>query len=489
MPRHLQQVSVNSIDTAIPAPLPGRKAHGYTAFVPVAHTLYPRLFLPYAATLVLASVLAWWLAIQLLTNTLEQRLEQQLDHATRVLAEGTLPLTPDLVERLADLLRARILLLEPGGLFAAHSPFADDHALEAALQPHLQREGTVRLQLHEGNIPYLAVLRALPEDGRSRYRAVVAVTSLADVRAATQRTAWWLGGAALIGTLVLAWLGHRVARSITLPIGQLVALTEAIAGGDRAARVQPARADEIGTLATALNRMAERLQAYEQESITQQRLATLGEMAARIAHEIRNPLTALRLQLQLLGESLPGPEQPRITRLLSELDRLELIVSSTLTMARPRPLQRQVQALQYLVREVCELMAPQLAHRHIRLEQEAGAVPDLALDGDRFKQVIFNLLTNAADALPQGGTVRIRTEQAAQEAVLTVEDSGSGFTPEQQARLFSGAGSGKASSLGVGLLLCRELVEQHGGQITADRSPELGGARIRIRLPLANVPE
>lgn len=470
-------------------PLPGRKAHGYTAFVPVAHALYPRLFLPYAATLVLASVLAWWLAIQLLTNTLEQRLEQQLDHATRVLAEGSLPLTPDLVERLADLLRARILLLEPDGRFATPVTLAEDRALQQALQPWRHVQGSVKLRLPPGNTPYLAVLRALPKDGRSRYRAVVAVTSLADVRAATRRTAGWLGGAALVGTLVLAWLGHRVARSITVPIGQLVELTEVIASGDRAARVQPARADEIGTLAAALNRMAERLQAYEQESVTQQRLATLGEMAARVAHEIRNPLTALRLQLQLLGESLSGPEQPRITRLLSELDRLELVVSSTLTMARPRPLQRRAQALPALVREVCELMAPQLAHRHIRLEQQAGAVPDLALDGDRFKQVIFNLLTNAADALPQGGTVRIRTEQVAREVVLTVEDSGPGFTPEQQARLFSGAGSGKATSLGVGLLLCRELVEQHGGQIAADRSPDLGGARFHIRLPLANVPE
>jgi signal transduction histidine kinase len=457
--------------------------------VPVSRTLYPRLFLPYAATLVLASTLAWWLAIQLLTNILEERLELQLDHATRVLAEGSLPLTPDLVERLADLLRARILLLEQDGRFAPHSPFADDRALQAALQSQPHSEGTVRLRLQDGNTPYLALLRTLPQDDRNRYRAVVAITSLADVHAATRRAAGWLGGAALAGTLALAWLGHRVARSITVPIRQLVELSDAIANGDRAARAQPVRADEIGTLATALNRMAERLQVYEQESAAQNRLATLGEMAARIAHEIRNPLTALRLQLQLLGESLSGQEQPRITRLLSELDRLELIVSSTLTMARPRQLQRQVRALPLLVREVCELMAPQLAHRHIRLEQEAGAVPDLALDGDRIKQVIFNLLTNAADALPSGGTIRIRTEQVAREAVLTVEDSGPGFTPEQQLRLFSGDCGGKASSLGVGLLLCRELVELHGGQIGADRSPELGGARFRIRLPLANMPE
>jgi signal transduction histidine kinase len=475
-----------------PSPLPARKAHGYTAAVSLANTLYPRLFLPYAATLVLVSTLAWWIAIQLLTSTLEQRLEQQLDHATEVLAQGRLPLTPDLLERLAELMRARILLLEEDGRFTAHPPFTHDSTLQAALQPRLAAavtSGTSNLRLQSGDTPYLAVLRALPEDGQSRYRAVAAITSLADVRAATRRTAWWLGGAALIGTLVLAWLGHRVARSITVPIGQLVQLSERIASGDRTARVNLSRDNEIGTLARALNRMAEHLQVYEQEAADQNRLATLGEMAARVAHEIRNPLTAIRLQLQLLGESLAGREQPRVARLLGELDRLELIVSGTLTMARPQHLRQQPLALPALVREVCDLMAPQLAHRHIDLEQQAGQVPELSLDGDRVKQVVFNLLANAADALPAGGTIRVRTAADATEVILTVEDSGPGITPEQRERIFSGAGSGKANSLGVGLLLCRELVELHGGRIEADASPGLGGARFRVRLPRADMPE
>lgn len=456
------------------------------------NTLYPRLFFPYTITLVLAMLLAWWVAINLLTNTLERRLEAQLAHAADVLASGNLPLTPALLGRLEDLLRAKVLLIRRDGRFEPHTPFPDSERLQAALAAHLpglrtSGGGIVRLQM--GSTPYLAAVRAGLNENPTGYQAIAAVTSLADVRAATRNAAWWLGSAALAGVLVFSWMGHRAARSITIPIRQLALMSERIAAGERAVRVELNDRGEVGALAEALNCMADHLQTYEAEATAQSRLAALGEMAARIAHEIRNPLTAIKMQIQLLGEAIGLSEKTRVTRVLEEINRLELIVSGTLTMARPQRLELHPLDLAPEVNAVCELFAAQLAHRHISLTPHLQ--PDIIcnLDADRFRQVVFNLLTNAADVLPGGGTIHVGADrdEKQDQAVVTVEDSGPGIAPERMASLFDSTGSGRANRLGIGLRLSRELVELHSGTITVDRSPSLGGARFTVRIPLAKM--
>jgi signal transduction histidine kinase len=436
--------------------------------------------------------LAWWVAISLLTSTLERRLEAQLGHAAEVLAGGNLPLTPELLTRLEDLLRAKVLLMRQDGQFERHPAFPGSEQLLASLARQLagiREAGPVFIRLRAGNTPYLAAVQVDSDGGAIDYHAIAAVTSLADVRAATRRAAWWLGITALVGTLVFSWMGHRAARSITLPIQRLAQMSERIAAGERAVRVEVHDSGEVGALADALNCMADHLQAYETEAAIKNRLAALGEMAARIAHEVRNPLTAIKMQMQLLSEAVGLTDKPRVARVLDEIGRLELIVASTLTMARPQRLDTRPLDLSAEVSAVCELFAAQLAHRHISLTTQFQPGITCDLDGDRFKQVVFNLLTNAADAVPVGGIIRVSTRREEQrgQVLLAVEDSGPGIDAEQQDTLFKTAGSGQVNRLGIGLRLSRELVELHGGSISADRSPELGGARFTVRFPAANV--
>jgi len=468
------------------------KSHDYTAVVKAINTLYPRFILPYAITLIFATLLAWWVAISLLTTTLERRLEAQLGHAAEVLAGGSLPLTPELLTRLEDLLRAKVLLLRRDGQVERHSAFPQSQGLEAALAARLStlsQDGSAIIRLQVGSTPYLAAVHAEIGGDVATYQAVVAVTSLADVRAATRSAAWWLGSAAVAGLLVFSWIGHRAARSITVPIQQLAQMSERIAAGERSVRVEINDRGEVGALADALNCMADHLQTYESEAAAHSRLAALGEMAARIAHEIRNPLTAIKMQIQLLGEAVGLSEKPRVERVMAEIERLELIVSGTLTMARPQRLETRPMELSAEVNTVCDLFAAHLAHRHISLTTQLQPGITCKLDSDRFKQVVFNLLTNAADVLPNGGTIHVSTMQddERRHGLLVVEDSGPGIAPDQRETLFDRAGSGRANRLGIGLRLSRELIELHGGSINADESPTLGGARFTIRFPVADV--
>jgi signal transduction histidine kinase len=173
-------------------------------------------------------------------------------------------------------------------------------------------------------------------------------------------------------------------------------------------------------------------------------------------------------------------------RLQDEIRRLELIVSTTLALGREQQLQLDRQDLNLLVREVAELIAPQLEHRDIELETRLEALPETALDGDKAKQILFNLITNSVDALPEGGHILVHTrhDPAHHRLELQVEDSGTGIAPELQRKLFTQSVNVKESGLGVGLMLCRELVELHGGTITVDTSTTLGGAKFTVRFPI-----
>jgi signal transduction histidine kinase len=231
--------------------------------------------------------------------------------------------------------------------------------------------------------------------------------------------------------------------------------------------------------------MTARLASYEAELADRSRLAALGELSARIAHEIRNPLTGLKLHLQLLAESATEAQAATVTRLLDEVRRLELIVASSLALGGGQRAAPQPGDLVTVVEEVLQLMEPSLRHRHIDVTRQLAALPSVTMDRDRLKQALLNLVANAADALPGGGTIAVTTarDRAQDRVRVSVEDSGPGFPPERLAPASDGAGSDKPFGLGLGLRLCREIATEHGGRLELGRSDTLGGARATIELP------
>jgi signal transduction histidine kinase len=237
---------------------------------------------------------------------------------------------------------------------------------------------------------------------------------------------------------------------------------------------------EIEALAGALNRMAARLEDSERELVEHHRLAALGELAARVAHEIRNPLTAIKLQIELLAEQSTGAARTKLEALLEEVRRLELVVSTALAAGQPAKLAMRDDDLSRIAGEVSALVRPQLEHRHITLATSFCPAARAPLDASRIKQVLLNLIANASDAMPAGGDLRISTDRHDGCVELVVEDSGPGLPDAQRERLATGDG---ATGSGIGLRLSRELVTLHRGALAADASPMLGGARFTVRLP------
>ena len=447
------------------------------------HSLRTRFLLAAFLPLLLAMAAAWAVATVVFSHTLQQRVADQLSDAADVLTGSGLPYTPELLRRVADLQQAGIKLFDGQGAEVISSNGPLPPALMAALRAQGSTVAPVRTEL--AGEPIVVVSRPLVGAAGSGPATVVLAGSLRDARSAARRAALGVGLAVLVAGALLFALQYLLVRGVTEPVRRLVAMADGIAAGRRDVRAEPDGGGELAALATSLNEMTARLKSYEAELADRSRLAALGELSARIAHEIRNPLTGLKLHLQLLAESATEAQTATVTRLLDEVERLELIVASSLALGGGQRAAPQRGDLVAVVEEVLQLMEPSLRHRHIDVTRQLAALPPVAMDRDRFKQALLNLIANAADALPGGGTISVTTARDLAKGTVRVcvEDSGPGFPPERLAPGSSGAGSHKPFGLGLGLSLCREIATEHGGRLELGRSEALGGARATIELP------
>lgn len=218
-----------------------------------------------------------------------------------------------------------------------------------------------------------------------------------------------------------------------------------------------------------------------------ERLAAVGTLATGLAHEVRNPLNSASLQLQTLrrrlrkGAGLKGIE-PIVERVEDEIGRLDALVGDFLAFARPRALTLTYVNFNGLLQELSELLRPELQASGVQLVLDLDPlVGDVNVDEGQIRQVVHNLVRNAAQALGQKGTVTICTRAANSRAQITLEvvDTGPGFNAE--APIFDAFFTTKASGTGLGLAIVHRIIQEHGGSIAAESQP--GNTRFCIRLP------
>ena len=239
-----------------------------------------------------------------------------------------------------------------------------------------------------------------------------------------------------------------------------------------------------------------RAKLFESESLLAQRekLAALGTLAAGVAHEIRNPLTAVKARLYTLRRSVTLPDAKEdVQAIAQELDRLERIVRDVLGYARPADTKLGAVELAAWLRGFAAFVKPELEAKKVLLEVEAVAPVAARIDADQLRQVMLNLVRNAQEAFgDKPGRIvlalhrehsRLRN-RAADVAVLSVTDNGPGIPTELHPRLFDPFFTTKAAGTGLGLSIVARLVEQHGGEIVFQSVPNVG-TRFDVRLPMA----
>lgn len=222
---------------------------------------------------------------------------------------------------------------------------------------------------------------------------------------------------------------------------------------------------------------------YVERQRANERLATIGQLAASIGHELRNPLAVMETSLHLLRRKV-GDEGARrhFDKIAQQIGISGAIIEDLLALARDRPPAREAVDLEALAREAKEAVHPTGVEVPIDV---AADMPKVWVDRTQFRQVLVNLIANAAEAIGGSGRgshiwVRGALEDGA--LVLSVTDDGPGFAPEVRARLFEPLVTTRRSGAGLGLALCSRIIEKHRGSIEAE-DPDAGGARIVIRIP------
>jgi signal transduction histidine kinase len=342
--------------------------------------------------------------------------------------------------------------------------------------------------LHEPALPSRTLDLPGP-DGRPAARLVVAVDAGGPGRARARILVQ--SAAILFAALALAAaLGALLARRIVRPVEALAAGAARVAGGDLSTRVEARAGAEVGALVTAFNAMTLDLERTRERAAVAERVAAWREVARRLAHEVKNPLTPIAMAIETLRDARAA-DSPLVdelfetssTTILAEVARLKRIVDEFSRFARlPAPALGPVDL-------------PELAESLLALHGAAGdgtlrreldpATPTVRADRDQVVQVLVNLLDNARAAAGAAGTVVVRVGPTPESgAFLEVEDDGPGIAAADRERIFEPYFTTKGAGTGLGLPIARRIAEEHGGRLEVESAPGRG-ARFRLTLPPA----
>lgn len=254
-------------------------------------------------------------------------------------------------------------------------------------------------------------------------------------------------------------------------------------------RLAPLREGDNITGAVVIVEDITEFQKLLDQTIHSEKLVEVGRLSAGIAHEINNPLGIIKYAVELLmrEENMTSFQKEMTERILDEVGRLRVLTGGLLSFSQPRKSMERLVELDALVEEVLHLVRYELKKQSILLETDLQSVPLVCADPNKLKQVVINLVMNAAQALGRGGRIRLATQKCGQDEIeLLVSDNGPGMAEDLQKEVFKPFFTTKADGegTGLGLYLCDNIIREHGGRILLESAPGQGTI-FRIRLPAA----
>lgn len=294
---------------------------------------------------------------------------------------------------------------------------------------------------------------------------------------------------ALLITVAFTLFSRRETRSLTA----LTVAADQVGAGDFEPDLPAAGGGEVGTLTAAFGLMVDKVGTMLRQVESSRHMAAIGEFSAHVSHEIRNPLTSLKLNLQGLERDVERGHIPSdcarpVEICLREIQRLDEVASGVLSLGRPRLREQEPCSAHSLLDDSLDVVSAQLSEQNVVLEKFLAADSDtVSADPEALKATFLNLFLNAAEAMQDGGVLRISTRVLASEDRLEIRitDDGPGIPPEVREKVFRPFVSTKSGGTGLGLPLSLRTVEEHAGTLVLAQEPsDGGGAEFVIDLPL-----
>lgn len=330
-------------------------------------------------------------------------------------------------------------------------------------------------------VPYFAVpLRSSGGPRGSSLLVLYPETSWRQARREAATPPLMLGGASLVlMAAVTSWIAHRISRRIRDVKRQVARiargnLEEFDAGRER---------DEISDLAGSINSMCMQLREMSRTIQQSERTRVLAQLAAGLAHQLRNSLTGARMSVQLHARRFPTPENDQSLNVaLRQLAMTEEQVKGLLTLGRVERQPPAVCDLQGLLGDIAFLVNPACEHAKVTLTIERGGAPaEVMADESGLRTAVLNLTLNAIEAAGHGGTVRLETSTQGEAVIIDVSDNGPGPPPRLAESLFEPFTTSKSEGVGLGLALAQQIADEHGGRLSWTRADH--ETRFRLMLP------
>jgi signal transduction histidine kinase len=305
---------------------------------------------------------------------------------------------------------------------------------------------------------------------------------------------------ALQRNIILLWLfavavglvlTYLLARTIVRPLSDLDRAAAEVARQNYNCQVAVTSEDEIGRLARTFNSMCASIRDARDELIRQERISTIARLSSSIVHDLRNPLAAIYGGAEMLVDAELNPAQMK--RLAGNIyrssRRIQELLQDLLNISRGKVSQPEVCRLHEVVAAAVDSLNTAASAQAVKIQLDVPEWIEAALARDRMERVFLNLIDNALEVMPDGGTIRISAAVEKGSVVVSVTDTGPGIAPEIRGRIFQPfVTAGKKNGLGLGLALSRQTVLDHGGDMWAEATVRQG-ACFKLRLPLVNAAE
>jgi len=337
------------------------------------------------------------------------------------------------------------------------------------------------------------LLPALTQMNREIYRRARessvrgAYSRLEEILASQERVLLIILVLSLAGGLLGSWL---ISRSLARPINELTGAMAVVGAGQLDHPITPRSRDEIGALAVAFGRMTDNLRQSRAALVQSEKLASIGEMAAAVAHGLRNPLASLRAAAQLVRKHPEAPSsREHLDAIVEEVDRLDRRISHLLSFSRPAPFHPLRENVSRLVEGLLPAFSQLLRERGIELQLDLpGKLPEVRVDPMQLEQALVEIVSNALDAMPSGGRLRIAASvdgpgTGAGNVTVEVADTGPGIPDHVLPSVCEPFFTTRQEGTGLGLAIAKRYVEQNGGRLEITSRP--GATSVRVRLPAA----